>query len=647
MEERRLAAIMFTDIVGYTSLMGSDENKALYILRQNRKFHQSIIKKHKGRWLKEMGDGTLASFQAITNAIYCAGELIKICQSKEIILRIGIHLGEIVEEQGDIFGDGVNVASRIVSLSEPNQILVSSAVHINIKNKPGISSSYIQEADLKNVNEPIKVYAVEVSNEKADQSLQISEPLEPEIKDNSIAVLPFVNMSNDPEQEFFCDGIAEEIINTIVQYPNLKVAGRTSSFSFKGKNVDIRNIGSSLQVSKVLEGSIRKSGDNIRITVQLIETSTGYHIWSKKYDRKLIDVFAIQDEIAVEIGDQLNLTLSSAHSKPVVRKHTQNIEAYQLYFKGRSYFYKRGIALFEAVKCFNEALKIDPEYALAYCGLADSYVMLIFHGFLPPAENWKIAIDAVKEAVRFGPDLAETYNSIGITSLFYEWNWLKSEINFKKAILANPGFIQAYIWYGFFYLLYIKGDFANAINQIKKAVDLDPLSSYAHAVLCWGLATVGRYEEAIREGKYSLILDPESVIGHLCLGSSLSWEGNQDEAINHFEFVINNSGNLWLHSLFILYSKKNQQAKAEKILSELKNQYYKKGLNPASLAIAMATMTRKKEALKMLHIACDIKDPNIVHFSCIQKDGEVLRNLPGYDEIIERLGLTNFYQKNN
>lgn len=204
----------------------------------------------------------------------------------------------------------------------------------------------------------------------------------------SIAVLPFVNMSNDPEQEYFSDGISEEIINTLVQIPSLKVAGRTSAFSFKNKNEDLRSIGEKLNVNTILEGSVRKSGNRIRITAQLIKASTGFHWWSQKFDRELNDVFIIQDEIAKAILDKLQVTLEGKPAEPKERLHTPNVEAYQLYLKGMSYFYKRGLHMFNGLQCFEDALKIDSDYALALAGLADSYTMLCLHSYISPEEAW-------------------------------------------------------------------------------------------------------------------------------------------------------------------------------------------------------------------------------------------------------------------
>ncbi len=308
-----------------------------------------------------MGDGTLGSFKTISDAIYCAGELIQICEAISIKLRIGIHFGEVVEEHGDIFGDGVNVASRLEPLAKPGHILVSEPVHQNIKNKPGIESTFIEEAQLKHVKEPVKLYEVNVSRTPvlSDDTLipekpkrtalilgatvlvlaiivfmyfmkmnsfgdvkEVNDTIEEDEK--SIAVIPFVNMSNDPDQEFFCDGISEEIINALAQIQGLNVAGRTSSFQFKGDKVDLREIGKKLGVGNILEGSIQISGNRIRITVQLINVDDGFHLWSARFDRELEDIFAIQDEISAAIAEKLKVTLLATQRN---EQGTKNVKA--------------------------------------------------------------------------------------------------------------------------------------------------------------------------------------------------------------------------------------------------------------------------------------------------------------------------------
>ncbi|MCK5367874.1 MAG: tetratricopeptide repeat protein, partial [Cyclobacteriaceae bacterium] len=398
---RRLVAIMFTDIVGYTAMMGSDENLAIKTVTHHKKIIKQNVAKFNGDLIQFYGDGSLSIYSSATFALECAMAIQMEFQKNIIVpLRIGIHIGEILISEGNVFGDGVNLASRIESLGQSGTIMFSEDVFQKIRNNHHFKTQVVGTFEFKNVDKPMQVYVLtnegfpvpnaesitgklktssvkHESNsfrEREKVSDEVSDPLKRKILDKSIAVLPFVNMSSDTEQEFFCEGISEEIINTIVQLPDLRVAGRTSSFCFKGKNEDLRSIGNTLGVSKILEGSVRKSGNRVRITAQLVEASNGFHLWSKKYDRELDDVFKIQDEISAEIANQLKITFAGAKSIPISRQQTKNVEAYQLYLKGRSLFYQRGMSLFEALKCFRSALEIDPNYALAYSGLADAYV---------------------------------------------------------------------------------------------------------------------------------------------------------------------------------------------------------------------------------------------------------------------------------
>ncbi len=305
-QTRQLAAIMFTDIVSYTALMGKDEQLAFQFLVKNRDLHKPIIDAFNGRWIKELGDGVMASFNIVSDAVNAAIKIQEGCNlSRDYQLRIGIHLGEVVFENDDIFGDAVNIAARIQSAAKPGCIYVSESVHHNITNKKDIKSRFVKEETLKNVKEPVKIY--EVMN--IVDAMKITESQNKDTAQRSIAVLPFANMSSDPEQEFFSDGISEEIINMLAQVPNLKVAGRTSAFSFKGKNLDLRFIGTQLNVNHILEGSVRKSGNKLRITAQLIKVADGYHLWSEKYDRELEDIFDIQDEIALTILEVIKIKL--------------------------------------------------------------------------------------------------------------------------------------------------------------------------------------------------------------------------------------------------------------------------------------------------------------------------------------------------
>ena len=667
---RKLSAIMFTDIVGYTAMMGRDENLAIKTVTHHEKIITQLVSEFEGELIQFYGDGSLSIYPSTTFALKCAMKIQKIFQTDIIVpLRIGVHLGEILFKDGNIYGDGVNIASRIESLGQAGTILFSENVFQTIHNNSLFKTKLLGEVEFKNVANPMPVYAL--SNEglavpgreditgKLKETI-VQQPLpvpgvgkrvkdevfdhsSRKIPDRSIAVLPFLNMSSDPEQEFFCEGISEEIINTIVQFPDLTVVGRTSSFCFKGKNEDLRSVGNTLGVSKILEGSVRKSGNRVRITAQLIEASTGFHLWSNKYDRELDDVFKIQDEISNEIADQLKLTLEGAQLNAKVRQQTKNIEAYQLYYKGRSLFYKRGTSLFEALICFKEAIKIDPHYALAYSGLADVYVMLSFHGYLSPSECWAEAIPAGKHAVEFGPELGETHNTTAVIALLHDRNFKKAKKEFENALNINPNHVQARAWYSMFCLILIEGKIKEGFEQFRLAIKNDPLSSYAQSCFALMLATSNKFEEAIVFSENALKLDPDSLIVRYCLGYCYLWSGEPEKTLGQCKTALKISNqHAWVQHLFALaYLELNQYDEALKIFEEMDNKYHSKYLPPSNLAIVAAALGKDEYALELAQKAVDIIDPYLSFLTTIIKDSSALRKIHGFEEIQNRLGYFN------
>ncbi len=372
-QSRQLAAIMFTDIVGYTALMGEDEQKAFEILNKNRKLQKPLIEQYGGRWIKELGDGVLASFNTVSDAVNAAIKIQEACKNaKDFQLRIGIHHGEVVFEEDDIFGDAVNIASRIQALAPIGGIWISESVHNNVSNKKEIKTKIVRAETLKNVKERILIYEVITNNDASDQSDLVSDKPTKKLPEKSIAVLPFVDMSSSHDQEYLGDGLAEEILNSIVHLNDLKVAGRTSSFQFKGKSIDLREVGEKLGVGVVLEGSVCKQGNRLRVTAQLINVEDGFHIWSQRYDRVMDDIFAIQDEIALAITEQLKITLIEKDREKITKTSTHNAEAYELYLKARFHLYRRGSSILKGLEYSKQAIAIDPNYALAHACYADA-----------------------------------------------------------------------------------------------------------------------------------------------------------------------------------------------------------------------------------------------------------------------------------
>ncbi|MGC3948132.1 MAG: hypothetical protein QM762_27085 [Chryseolinea sp.] len=451
----------------------------------------------------------------------------------------------------------------------------------------------------------------------------------------SVAVLPFVNMSHDVEQEYFSDGISEEIINMLVKIPNLRVAGRTSSFSFKNKNEDIRTIAERLGVNHVLEGSVRKSGSMIRITAQLIEATTGYHLWSEKYDREIHDVFAIQDEIAQVIADKLKITLSDSEAKSIEKIQTHNVEAYQLYLKGRAYFYKRGIDMFEAQRCFQSALKLDPDYALAWAGLTDVYSMLCYHSFIPPEEVWPKAFHAAQRAMETGPDLAESHAALGTLAILYERDWKKSEQEYLRALEINPRYLQARVWYGLFYLQGAMGKHEEALEQVRMAIESDPLSAYAYAVKGFTLARAGR--NGVPFALKALEFDSESFLPWYQLGNAYHWTGQHKSATEAFNQALDRSGrHAWaLTGLLVNLVDSNQMREAESIYNELLLRSKTGHLLPSMMGMAHAAMGKSKEAMQCTLEAYERHDA--FQMQCFKwPDSKYLEQIPEYVQFVEK-----------
>ena len=620
----QLAAIMFTDIVGYTALMGDDEEKAFDILRKNRLVQRPIIQKYNGRWIKELGDGVLASFSNVTEALLCAGSIQQaITGIQDFQLRIGIHLGEVVFENDDVFGDGVNIAARLLTQAPIGGICISQSVHSNVANKKGITTIFLREEILKNVKDPVRIYAATVAasllsatNGEADISNKEETRTEntKQILGKSVAVLPFVNMSNDPEQEYFSDGITEEILNSLTHLKDLRVAGRTSSFYFKGKNFDLRKIGQKLNVNTVLEGSVRRQGNKLRITAQLINVEDGYHIWSERYDREMDDIFAIQDEIAFAITEKLKITLLDGEKAIINKNPTNNNEAYDLYLKGKFYFNKRGSGIIKALECFHLALEKDAGFALAYTGLADAYYIMAFWGVMLPHDAMPKARQYAEKAIQLQPSQAEAYAALAFISTFYDWDWKESKKHFQHAFELNPNYAPAHSWYGY-YLSFVERKFEEAIKEAKNAADyLEPLSPISHHVLSITYVFNGQFEEGLQASKMVIELDAGSFSGYRGLGLSLAGLKRYDEAIEALKTAVSLSLRepLPMIELSWVYFLSGNEAAIQKISDELTLRSHTKYISPIFMCCLAYYLKNYDKAIDYIEQAFELRDSTLV-----------------------------------
>jgi serine/threonine protein kinase/tetratricopeptide (TPR) repeat protein len=453
----------------------------------------------------------------------------------------------------------------------------------------------------------------------------------------SIAVLPFTNLSSDPENEFFADGITEEIINALAQIEDLHVAARTSAFSFKGKHVDLRVIGERLNVSTVLEGSVRKSGNRLRIMAQLINVADGYHLWSERYDRELKDIFEVQDEIARSIADRLKVSLKGGQ-QPSLRAGTDNLEAYQLYLKGRALLYRRGQDIRRAAECFERAVALAPDYASAWAGHADALNMLALYGFGRPEVTVPKGMEAARRAVTLDPSLAEAHCALACAHLF-AWEWSEAEREFLQALELNPRYLQALAWYSLFYLLWVMGRFEESLNQAKKAVECDPLSGYANGMLAFSYAHGGKGAEAVAAATVAVKLE-ESYFGYWTLQAAYQASGEFEKAAEVGEIALAISGRhvFAMSALATTLADWGKVADVAAIYAELIARAARGYVSPVHLAVAASAAGEMEKAIAHSQEAYQIRDPMLMT-ARYWPDMERLRTDPRFNEILVRMGL--------
>ena len=532
-QTRQLAAIMFTDMKGSTALMQEDEYKAKTLRNRLLDILSKTIPLYNGKIIQYYGDGSLSIFHSAIDAVKCSIEIQKRVQEKPVIsLRIGIHSGDISYDEHGVYGDCVNVASRIESISVPGAVAISDKVFDEIKNQKEITTVSLGMFNLKNVKRQIEIYAVTNEGLVVPSEAQIGVKAGSE---KSIAVLPFVNMSSDAENEYFSDGISEEILNALTKVEGLQVSARTSSFSFKGKNEDVRQIGNKLGVATVLEGSVRRAGKRIRITAQLINTKDGYHLWSEVYDSDLEDIFQVQDEISLKIVNKLKENFSvTAKELHIIKPPTANIDAYNLYLKGRYYWNKSNPEnILKAIKTFEDVILIDPGFASTYCMLSFCYSFLGSTGILSPTEAYSKAKDYTLKAIELDPNHAESHLSLATIKFYNNWDFHGAEASLEKAInlgLNSSLLNQVHGWF-----LISKGDFVKAIEKMEQAVLLDPLSLPLMCQLADAYSFAGRFNEALAQYDKAIELDPNFRRGFEGKGMTYLAMGEYQNAIENLE----------------------------------------------------------------------------------------------------------------
>ena len=661
-QSRQLAAIMFTDIVGYTALMGKDEQRAFDLLNKNRQIQKPIIEEFNGIWIKELGDGVMASFKTVSDAVNAAIKIQQACNAaKEFQLRIGIHQGEVVIEENDVFGDAVNIASRIQSIASPGSIFVSEVVHHNVSNKSDIHSEFVKTENLKNVREPVKIYRIKFDGSppaphRPLKSIKrknlvfiflgvmaigltgyfiIKEQgkanVESEIIDRSIAVLPFENRSNDKEQEYFSDGLSEELINMLTKIPELKVIGRTSSFAFKGKNEDLRTIGQKLDVAHLLEGSVQKDGNKIRVTATLIRASDGKGIWNDSYDRDLSNIFNLQDEIAQTVMRQLRLKLLQFPSTNI--SGSGNVDAYNLVLQG-NYFYdkldRENVA--KAVDFYRQALAIDSTNARAWGKLANAISRQAWQNYIDQNPGYEKARHAALKAISLDNSLAVGYLELADIKLYHDFDWKGAEETYQKALSLESQNAEIIVGNGS--LNQAIGSWEEAAKFYKQAIDLDPLKPIYYLGRGNNQTAVGQFNEAISSFKKALEIDPRFQRAHLYQGINYLLLGKTELALK--EIQQENNELFKTFGLALAYHALGRKQEAEERLKEFTENYQ----NNWSYLLAQLHAFRgeKDQAFAWLETAYNKKDSWLFWV----KGDPLLRNLKTdtrYNDFLKKMNL--------
>jgi len=572
--KRKLAAILSADVAGYSRLMDEDEVSTVRTLQAYQQIISDLTSQHNGRVVDSPGDNLMAEFASVVDAVKCAVEIQNTLSGKNAELpddrkmefRIGINLGDVIEEDDRIYGDGVNIAARVESLAEAGGICISGRVYDQVENKIDVEYEDLGEHRAKNIKRPIRIYKIPIELDKS-----ILEPLVdltvPTDKP-SIAVLPFVNMSGDPEQEYFSDGITEEIITALSKVPNLLVIARNSTFTYKGKAVNVKQVGKELGVKFVLEGSVRKAGNRIRVTAQLIDASTGNHLWAERYDRGLEDIFVVQDEITLKIVTELQVTLSDLGFHRRFTTGTNNLEAYLKYLQALQkipLLNKSDNAI--ARQLLEEVINLDPKWSIGYQMLGMAHIVDFWAGWSSfPEKSIEEGLKLTKKAIALDDSLALSYGNMSQIYL-YKRQYNESIAEAEKAILLQPNSFWLYQLLG--YALIYAGEPTRAINMSRKAIRLNPFDWLSTYHLGIAHCDLQKYDEAISYIKKALKLNPDSLHAHAYLVATYSLAGQKENAFNIADEVLRIDPQFYVDNFADRIPYKNQ-SDTDRILNALR-----------------------------------------------------------------------------
>jgi TolB-like protein/class 3 adenylate cyclase/Flp pilus assembly protein TadD len=607
---------MFTDMVGYTALGQRNESISLALVEEQRKLIRPIIRRHNGTEIKTIGDSFLVEFHSALDSVRCSYDIqraarefnISLPEENRIRLKIGVHLGDVLESKGDISGDAVNVASRIEALAEDGGVCLTRHVYDHVQNKFELPLESMGVRMLKNVKAPIEVYRIVLP-------WVGTKTIPSEFFDKRrIAILPFANISASPADEYFADGMTEELIATMSRIGGLKVIARTSVMGYKGGQKKISEVAKELEVGTVLEGSVRKAGERLRITVQLIDSQTSDHMWAESYDRELRDVFAVQSDIAKTVAEALKVQLLSSERTLIEKKQAVDPEAYALYLKGRYFWNERTREnVDKAIKYFERVVKMDPGFAQGYSGLADCYNIMLDYSWMNPSLAGDLAKGFSEKAIAIDDNLAEAHSSLALTLSNHFWDFASSEKELKRAIELRPNYAPAFHWYGV--LLFQLGRQEEAHSMVLRALDLDPYSRAVNMVVANSLAMLGEKPAAFDRYKELVELHPDFAALRFWKSQVHAWLSEYEAAIDEAKKAVDiDKTPLIRLNLAWVYAVAGKKQEATKILDDVLSRVGREYVPPVPIGEVELALGRMDEGFRWLQKGLDERDSNLLYF---------------------------------
>ncbi len=637
---RRLAAIMFSDIVGYTAMTQSNEKLTLDLLEAHRRLLRPIFAKHGGTEIKTIGDAFLVEFRSALEAVSCGIEMQQALAHHNqertaltrVQIRVGIHVGDVIERDRDLYGDTVNIASRIENIADSGGIAVSGQVYEQVRNK--LTTPLVKMGDfrLKNVASPVPVYAVSLGTGGVQK-------VNPEIA-SRVAVLPLRNIGGSQEDEYLAEGLTEELLTSFSNIPTLKVIARTSVMRFKGSEKSISEIGKELGVGNVLEGSFRRSGERLRISVQLVETTSEECIWANKYDKGLEDVLSVQEKIAEDATTALRARLGDQRGPSSRRSITSNPDAFILYLKGRYSLARHSRTDVEtAFDLFGQATKADPEFASAYAMMAQCKLFLGFFGFTSAKTAFDEAGPYLNRAIEIDADLDIAHMMMGRLMMDRDWDWSGAEAEFRRALQISPNSAEAHYRYAL--LLHNLGRSEEAIAELSAAEELDPLSVAVNQVAGTVLYYAGKYRDARERFQRALEIEPRAALSHTNVGLVYLEEGEVEKSIAEIKkgLELDPDNYFFKTDLCYVYSRAGRMEDARRLLSEADSRSTLESVPLATLAGMCACVGDGKRAIALLEKAYSEHSAYLSSLK-VERWFENIRSEPGFLSLLEKLGLS-------